>query len=852
MLKTKFTVPRISRNIVPRKKAEEKLKNLQDIKLAIICAPAGYGKTTTVASYLQKENIRHAWLSVDETDNDPVRFWRYMTEAAAACMGDRTLKQITINAELIASNITTDLFINALGCIPQDAVLVLDDYHLIHDETIQKSIGYFAKYMPDNIRMVILSRNEPEGELLKLSSREMTVRLGIMDLSFNSDETSELFLQRNIRLTHDQAVTLKKYTEGWVAGLIAASFSIGEDDDIQKAVDQISGKNRHIDNILGNDVFNAWDEQIQQFLVSTSFLDRLSGPLCRDVTGNADSQEILETLSVSNGFVIPLDHENGWFRYHHLFQEYLLGRFEKKGIIVQRSLYSLAGQWYQQNNFTSDAIERLIKSCEYEKAFPLILETYISLTQDGEFATWRRWMDAMPESLCESDVRACTGYSWVLSMENRLDQANIWADKAQKCFDRIKTNLDQNEQDYLETNIVATYANLAILQMDSAKVVQYYRKISDYKIHTPIIIGEMNSGEPCLLNTAYGFKGRLHKIEEAYGAFVENLPLVIGDFSSYFVIALAECQYEHDDLKAVYTTLVANMGRITRLKNPGVIVPCFIVLAKQKRAEGDMQGALRIIESGKDFIAKSNTVWRYFFDIFAASLYLSAGDIKSASEHMALSRIGIYDTLSPSREFEYLVYAKYLMLTENIDDSLILLNRLEDFAQREDRLKSRIEALCLTATCHHVRKDDASAMPVLNKALELGKEDGYLRTFVDKGTLMTQMLEKYRSWAKNTGTSTFAQYAREILKVSKQNLQTLIAFRPGSVPETAAVKNHLSKRESEVLSLLVTEYTNQQIADALFITVRTVKHHNACIFEKLGVKNRLEAIIRARELGLAE
>ncbi len=854
MLQTKLCAPIITRNIVSRKKVEKKLKLLQNYKVFLVSAPAGYGKTTAVASFLVQQEVKYAWFSIDAADNDPVRFWRYMIAAIAGCIKNHKMEEIEINSELVSSNITTDLLINRLNQIPENIVLVLDDYHLINNEIILKSVAYFIKYMPHTLSLIIMSRKEPEGELSLLSSRELAVNIGRKDLSFNPHEIAEMFIQRGIYLTQDQITVLEKYTEGWVAGLITASFSIRESSSIQEAVTAFSGKDRYIETLLSNEVFRQWPEEVKDFLVHTSFLDKLTGPLCSKVTGNGKSAELLKMLSESNGFVIPLDCGNKWFRYHHLFQEFLLGILEAEKETVRRSLYKLAGEWHQDNGMHHDAINCYLKAQEYEKAFPLIWDIFLSMTQNGEYQTWRQWLESMPEALSENDVRTCTGYSWILTMENQIEKAMLWADKAQACFNRIKDGLDKKQRDYLEAHIAMSFANAAVFSMDAPRAVSCFEKISKYDLHTPIFVGEMNAGEPKLLNTAYGFKGKLNLADETYSNTLEDLSRFLGDFSVYFTVTLAECRYEQGNLKGVYTTLVKNMGRITGLNNPGIIVPCFIVLAKLKKARGDMVGAFRMVESGKELLAKGSSVWQYFLEVFQASLYAFMGDAKGLSKHMETDRLGIFDNLSAPRESEYIVFARYLVLTGRPGDSLILLNRLEDFAQKNNRLGSCIEILCITAISYDLQGDAANAMIALHKALALGHEDRYVRTFVDEGQPMLRLLEKYRSWAKSTGTDLYTKYARDLFKLAKEDIRAQSAgTQKSELPqEGEPAKSLLSKRELEVLKLLVAENSNQEIAEKLFITVRTVKHHNASIFEKLGVKNRLEAIIKSREMRLTD
>ncbi|MEL7564724.1 MAG: LuxR C-terminal-related transcriptional regulator [Dehalobacterium sp.] len=363
----------------------------------------------------------------------------------------------------------------------------------------------------------------------------------------------------------------------------------------------------------------------------------------------------------------------------------------------------------------------------------------------------------------------------------------------------------------------------------------------------------MNSGELSLLKTAYGFRGRLNKVCEAYESVIDDTPRVLGNFSAYISVALSECQYERGELNEVYTTLVKSMGRITGLKNPGIIVPCFITLAKVKKARGDIPGAYEIIGSGRAILENNKSVWSYFLDVFTASLYISKKDADSASKWIAVNRLGIFDAISASREFEYIVFARYLILINRLDEALILLSRLVNFSATGNRLGSRIEALCLSAICSDRMGETANAMLALHEALELGYEDGYARTFADEGQSMADLLANYRAWIRRNSNDKYEEYSRHLLKLTKENIRiqkaTTLHDEIAASGEEPAL-NVLKDRELAVLKLLVEELSNQEIAERLFISVRTVKHYNAQIFEKLGVKNRLEAIIKARELGI--
>ncbi|MDD3230397.1 MAG: hypothetical protein PHE09_14440, partial [Oscillospiraceae bacterium] len=676
LIKTKYNKPGIRHNLIPRQRIAIKLDHALTHKLTLVTGPAGYGKTAAVLEWLESRNLPSAWLSLDESENDPVRFWRYILAAVQAggfVQQSNVLGDIPLSNEHILSKLFADFFLEKLRSIAGNLIIVLDDCQLIHKELVRKSLEYFIKNAPSNIHVILLSREELSPALEILSDKGQVLRLGSEDLSFNSDETIIFFKRKGFLLTSEDMKCLEASTEGWVMGLVIAAFTMEDGFDIHEAARGFSGSNRQISSFIRSEVFDHWSEEVKEFLVHTSFLDNLSQPFCDKVTGNANSEKLLRMLSESSGFIIPLDQEQRLFRYHHLFREFLLNRLETESVTTRHTLCDQAGQWYLENGYLQEAIDCFIKAKEFAKAFPLVWDIYLPMTQNGEYSTWRKWMASMPEALCESDVRACTGYSWVLSMENRLAEAELWADKAQACYDHMKDSLTNEEKEYLEAHIALTYANTSVFRRDAAGAVRYFKKVCEFNLYTPIFIGEMNSGEPKLLDTLYGFKGRLNKVEEAYGGSLENLHKLLGDFSAYIAVTLAECRYEQGRLKDVYAVLELNIGRIIGLNNPGIVVPCFITLAKGKRASGDINGAFKIIEWGKRILTgKNKEFWSCFFDVFTASLYIGLGDAFHAEKWLKASRIGIFNILSVSRECAHTVYTRYLILTNRYDDAQIL------------------------------------------------------------------------------------------------------------------------------------------------------------------------------------
>ncbi len=857
LVRTKLNAPTINSKIIKREKVLCKLEQSTDFKLTLITAPAGSGKTTAAVSYLMEAAIPYAWFSVDERDNDPVRFWRYLL-AAFQGIGDfgQDFWEIPVQRELIISDIQADMLLDKLYTLPGKTVLVIDDYHLIANEIIQNSLVYFLKYLPSQIRMIILSRKEPELKMSREYANGHVCKLGVRDLSFDGREVAELFKVKGYSLTPDEVSAILVYTEGWAAGLVMAALSMEEEGNVQATVSRFSKKNRHVDRLFQDEVFDRWPDEMKDFLLRIAFLDKFSGPLCGAVTGLAESTEYLKTLAECNSFIFHLDQENEWFRFHHLFGEFLRQRLEKEDPALRRELYRKAGGWYRENGLAREAIEAFIKAGAYEEAFPLLMKICPIIAQDGEYAAWLEWFVHIPPEYYEREVRVYTTCSLFSSLVNRIDEAKSWADKAQSCFDRVGDGLDRCEKDLLEATVIVTKANIANLEMDKERASYYLKQAGGFKLYRPIAVGEMNSGEVSILRTAYGFKGWLKKFDELSAIWADELPRLIGNYTAYLTVGLAECHYERNNLQAAHNTLTQGMESIIELGHPGAIVPCVITLARIKRAAGDVEGAIRTIDMGRQKLTgKGKPFWNYLLDVFTANLYIDRHDAATAAEWLNTERIGLFDNLSGIREYEYLTFTRYLNLIGRHDDALLLLGRLDNFTQKADRLGSRIEILCQIAISYQLKGDSVNAMEALDQALALGMENDYIRTFLDQLEPMAELLAKYRNWKKKSGTDPRVGYAKNLFRLVQENIRTFRANLPAAEeiqPRQDPAAPRLSVREYRVLRLLAAQRSNQEIATELCISVRTVKHYNSQIFEKLGVDNRLKAVKRAWEMGILE
>jgi LuxR family maltose regulon positive regulatory protein len=856
MFETKFNMPQIGKDIIKRGKIEEKLRNLPYYKFAYLSAPAGYGKTTAVVDYITRQNMKCAWVSIDAEDNDPVRFWISIITAISRCAGKGDL-QISLDTSLISSNISIDLLINVIKTISEEFVIVLDDYHLIHNNVILGSMEYFVKCMPPNVRLMVLSRKEPEEMLSLLLSKEKAISLNISDFEFDYEDTAEFFARKGLCFTEEEINDIYNFTEGWVAALVGAFLYFKDKETVLKSLTSVSAKGRYIHVIFKNEVFDCWPEEIKNFLIQTSFLNRISGSICSAVTGNEKSAEILETLAQNNSFIIALDAENEWFRYHHLFQEFLFGRFELLSQEQKNGLYCLAGEWYARHGMREEAVKWLLEAKEYEKAMPLILFfanwTVSEPSLSHDFLLWRKWVDKIPERYYCNNVTMYTYYSWIAFMNSEIDISIKWKNKAWDNFNRIKEGIEKTERDFIEAAILFNELNLDFLFGDISKVYQHFDRLREIKLITPVGIGEMNWYESSMLKTPYGFKGRLRYIN-AYNEVVNKLRNYMGDNAAYIVVIVAESFYEQNMLDESSKSIIAYMGSITDIKKPGLMVPAFILLAKIKMVKGDQKGAFSAIEEVKRFFNKIiGSVWNYHLDIFKAILFMQIGEFEQASEIINQSKIGLYDTLSCVRESEYIAFARLLIHNNHLEDAMILLNRLEHFARKEDRLASLIEILCLTAIGQSKKGDYKSALASLKQALSLGEKEGYVRSFVDELEPMAYLLNKYISANKSGGE--YLSYAKELFRQTNEYVS--IMTRAKQYSDSGAIKDDFpaslrNDKEIEILKLLAENKTNNEIVGKLFLSLNTVKQYNSRIFDKLGVKNRHEAVIKAIELKIIQ
>ena len=430
--------PPTSAHAVPRPRLTERLNEGLHRKLTLISAPAGFGKTTLLGEWVAGCERPAAWLSLDEGDNDPTRFLAYLVAALqtiAPNIGEGVLGVLQSPQPPPTESVLTAL-LNEMATVEDDLVLVLDDYHVIDARAVDDALTFLLEHLPPRMHLIIATREDPHLPLARLRARGQLTELRAADLRFTPSEAAE-FLEpvMGLGLSAEDIAALEDRTEGWIAGLQLAALSMRGREDVAGFIRAFAGDNRYIVDYLVEEVLQRQPERIRSFLLQTSILERLSGPLCDAVTGQERSNALLEALERGNLFVVPLDDKRHWFRYHHLFADVLHAHLMEEQPDQAPTLHRRASEWYEQNGSPADAIRHALAAEDFERAASLVELAALEMLGSGPEATLFGWLEALPDELVRSRPVLSVYYAfadWVTSVleaaEARLQDAERWLD----------------------------------------------------------------------------------------------------------------------------------------------------------------------------------------------------------------------------------------------------------------------------------------------------------------------------------------------------------------------------------------------------------------------------------------
>jgi len=909
LLQTKLRLPPLQPKLVARPRLFELLDGASHCRLILLCAPAGFGKSTLVTTWLQRTTTLVAWLALDEDDDESGRFWSYLLGALDRVVPGlaQALLPLLGAAESGGSNALLIALVNRLTELPTPLILALDDYHYIHHEPIHAGIAFLLDHLPPQVQLLISSRSEPPLPLPRLRARNQLFELRTADLRFLHEESARFLRERmGLDLADTEVAQLEARTEGWVAGLQFSGLSLHKHRGNQPTPRQIpdlsttiSGRDRHVVDYLLSEVLAQQPPAVQEFLLKTALLDRLCAPLCTALLGHDRSAALLDYVERANLFLVALDQERQWYRYHHLFAELLRDRLHHHyGADTLRELHGNARDWYQQQGLTTAALTHAFAMPDDPWA-AVILEglVYNAGWQHNAFLALRSWIDRLPADVLQAHPRlAIAGlegsmlsfrsdgierYLQILAASPALpadvtalllsNQASLA--RVEGRVEEAKTLLREamaiapEEDLYTQVSIREQMAVILFERENIAAGIQLLRESAELAqqmgrtftaLSTQALLGIFMIGHGQLRQAAQLFHAIMRQARqlEFTDAMVMGLPQ----------IGLGIIAYYQNDLDAASHHCAQGLAYSEAAELGEALWQGYQVQVQMALRLGDDATADRILFKVQQLVARTTTpslifTLRRYHDFFMAEIALQRGNLAAVRQWLASQQLTLDELRLSDWYFYELVIQLYLAesrlphpdasVTVQLQKGVAILHELIALAERTGRVGTVLRLHLLLALTYQALRDTPAALPHLATALEQAEPEGYIRVFLDEGEPARTLLliaQQHALAPRYTATLLAAFQAEPAVASSAAPPSTPVqgVFAPRVQPLVEAI----TERELEVLHLIAQGLTNQEIAAQLIISVATVKRHISNLYGKLGVTHRTEALVRAQALAL--
>ena len=908
VLATKLYIHPPPPNVVVRTRLIERLNERHISGVTLISAPAGFGKTTLVSEWLAGCGRPAAWLSLDEADSNPTRFLTYLVAALqtlAPKLGEGVLEVFQAASSQPTTESILTALLNEITTIADPFLLVLDDYHVIDSRAVDDALTFLVEHLPPRMQLVITTREDPALPIPRLRARRQLIELRAADLRFTPSEAAEFLDQvMGLNLSAEDLASLEDRTEGWIAGLQLAALSMRGHQDVPGFIRAFAGDHRYIVDYLVEEVLQRQPEAIRTFLLQTSILERLNGPLCDAVIGNhpegtgqGDSRTRLEALQRGNFFLIPLDDKRHWYRYHHLFADVLRMHLTAEQPDQVPALHRRASEWYEKNGSTPDAIYHALAAVDFDRAADLIERAVPVMYQSRQEAKLLGWLQSLPEEIFSVRPVLSVQYAGTLlqngqldGVEARLRDAEGWLDMPADLHER-PIFVEEEDFQRLPASVAMYHAALALARGDVANTMKYAREVlalareDDYfrrgAASSVLGLASWTSGD---LETAHriysdgmaylqriGFisdviggsvtqadiritQGRLREAMRIYErglqlATTQGGRVLRGAADMHVGMSELHREWNELDTAAEHLQKSQELGDLNGLpKNP---YRRRVAMARLRQAQGDLTGAVELLDEAEplynaDFSPDVRPV-----AALKTRVWIAQGKLGEALSWARERGLSAHDNLSYLSEFEHITLARLLLATYKADhrdrlilDAIELLERLLAAAEEGGRIGSTIEVLILQALAHQMTDNLPAACALIERALTLAEPEGYFRIFLDEGAGMAQLLREAarRGIMPSFTGSLLAAVAGEQGRAGELPILATAPSQPLTEP--------LSQRELEILRLLQTELSVPEIAGELVIAASTVRTHTKSIYSKLDVNNRRAAVKRAAELRL--
>jgi LuxR family maltose regulon positive regulatory protein len=900
LLATKLNVPHTRPDHLGRSRLIQRLDQGMARELVLVCTPAGFGKSTLLADWAAGAKWPVAWLSLDPEDNDPVRFWRYVVAAldrAREGLVERLLPVLTQPGVVSSQGMVTAL-VNRLQASPDEFALVLDDYHLLQSRPIHDGMGFLLGHLPSRLHVVVSSRSDPPLPLARLRARGQLAELRAADLRFTPEESTALLRQVwGLDLAPEAEATLGSRTEGWAVGLQLAALSLRDRPNPGAFLGTFTGTHRYVLDYLSEEVLERQPDRVRTFLLETSILKRLCGPLCDAVTGRSDGQDMLEELERANLFLTPLDEERRWWRFHHLFGDLLRAELQRAEGGRVPELHRRAAVWCEQHRLIDETIRHALAAGDPAWAARLVEEHLDEPLRRGESVILDQWLSWLPEGMVRSRPRLCLAQAMLEWHRYHLDVVERLLQHVERALQE-RPELREREVPTEGGMVADPRAAIALLRAQVAGVRGDGERETEFARVALTHLAEQEPGPRFwarwLLVAADWHRGRMQQAEVGFAemlaegraapdphplmttcyplgavqrargelgaalrTFREGLRFATqgGRFSPNIEceahIGIAQVLYARNELDDAlqHATEAVTLGR--QMVESFLLALGLDALAWIRQAMGDTEAALEAMDQASGMLP-AMAVARHIYpgEAWRARLLLALGRVGEAGRWTEERGLTADDAISYQRERDYLVLVRVLLAGHEPARATRLLERLDALAASQGRIESLIELRALRALATHAGGDHQGALTALAGALALARPEGHVRVFVDEGPPMAGLLRSLLRSRQRGHAPAVSPSARDHL------IRVIRAFpSPTGSPElttgaASGLVEPLTRRELEVLALVAAGRPNREIAAELVVTLETVKKHLSHIFDKLGAANRSDAVARARDLRL--
>jgi LuxR family maltose regulon positive regulatory protein len=887
ILATKLYIPPPRPSLVSRPRLIARLLQGVALPLTLISAPAGSGKSTLISEWRASpagRDVPLAWLSLDERDNDPTRFLTYLVAALRPLKPelDQTAFSMLQSPQSPPLQPFLTGLINDLHELAKPSTLVLDDYHVITAQPIHEALTFLLEHLPPQLHLILLTRSDPPLPLARLRVRNQMVEIRTGDLRFTPDEAAVFFNQvMGLSLSLAEVKALQQRTEGWIAGLQLAALVLQDPHlmeraaDVSTFIDAFTGSHHYVADYLSAEVLSRQPEQVRTFLLQTSILDQMTGELCDRLVGRGDGQAMLRQLDRANLFLVPLDEQHRWYRYHHLFAELLRNQLREAAPDQIPELHRRAAAWYEQHGFESEAIKHALAAGDQQHTARIIEQNAMATLMRGDSITVLNWISSIATLVAK---RPWLGIyqSWALlitgevePIETRLQAAENWMEAhlsdadaqelgfhiaairalvagrrghAQQAIDLARQALERLPESETAIRSIVTFTlgdtSWSIGDLAGARRAFEQASRIDRTAGSPLVALLALSSVGVLLTE----EGQLHRAAEAFRKVIQTATQPNGRTRPVAAVAclgLSVLEYEWNDLEKAgrYAQQALELG--ARWGNPDTLANAHLAQARKQHARGVRAGALESLRQAEDLARGPGvTPWSGLrIDAFRVRLWLDQDNLEAAARWARQHVLDPDDEISYPNQIAYLTLARILVAQNRLGAALALLERLLVQFETLEQMGRALELLLIQALALKAGGDKPGALAVLTRALALGEPEGYLRIFLDEGAPMAELL-------RHAGSRGIApKYVAKLLSEFKGS--------SGAAPASQQpLIEPLTDRELQVLRLLAEGLSNRAIADRLVVALGTVKSHTASLYRKLDVTSRTQAVARATELGL--